>query len=247
MALSQKKIDEIYRGIHSGAITIETLPDELSAYTYGELIKFVENGFGPLDNALKIGKMELYNGNISAFSGAKTFQEVKDLTNFVFNEDGSKRKFSEFKKFAGAINDKYNKVWLKTEQDTAFGVAQGADKWMDFEQDKELFPMLQYQTASDERVRHEHAAWDGLTFPVDHSFWDTRMPVNGFNCRCTVIKLTEGTKSSLKGVPKNSSDQFSNNPGKVDYIFDPEKHPYFSHTKAEGPAFERSITWASRE
>lgn len=247
MALTQSQLDKIFKGIHSGSIDLDNLPDELSAFTYGELIRFVETGFGKLDSALKTTKMELYQGNISAFSGAKTFQEVKDLSNFVFTPDGAKRPFKEFKEFAGQINDKYNKVWLKTEQDTAFGVAQGADQWIDFEKDKDLFPMLQYQTSEDERVRPEHADWDGLKFPVDDSFWDTRMPVNGFNCRCTVIKLTEGAKSSKKGVPQNSSEQFSNNPGKVDYIFDPKKHPYFKHTKAEGPAFKKAVTWQSRE
>lgn len=247
MALTQSQIDKILKGIHSGDIDIDSLPDKLSAFTYSELITFVESGFGKLDSAFKTAKMELYRGNVSAFSGAKTFQEVKDLTNFVFNPDGSKRKFKEFREFAQPITEQYNVRWLKTEQDTAFAVSQGADQWNDFEKDKELFPMLKYQTAADERVRHEHAGWDNLVFPVDDSFWDTRMPSNGWNCRCQVIKLTEGKKSSLKGVSKNSSEQFNVNPGKVDYIYDPKKHPYFKHTKSEDKAFKKAVTWRERQ
>ena len=96
MALSQKKIDKIFRDVHSGKIDIDNLPDELSLFTYNEIIKFVEDGFGDLDSGLKVGRMDSYKGNISAFSGAKTFQNVKDLTNFVFLEDGSKRPFKQF-------------------------------------------------------------------------------------------------------------------------------------------------------
>lgn len=243
MALSKKKLDEIYWGIHSGKITISNLPKELSEFTYSEIIKFVEQGFGDLDTDFKIARMASYDDNIVAFSGAKTFQEVKDLNSFVFTQEGAKRPFKEFREFAQAINDQYNVVWLKTEQDTAFGMAQSANQWADIQEDKELFPLLQYQTVGDGRVRDDHAAWDEITRPVDDPFWDTRMPINGFNCRCQVIKLSEGTKSSLRGVPQNEDPMFNVNPGKVNYIFNENKHPYFSHTRAEGPAFERALKW----
>lgn len=260
--MTKKQIEKILKGIHSGDIDIDSIPHELSAFTYSELMTFVESGFGKLDSVFKTAKMELYQGNVSAFSGAKTFQEVKDLTNFTFNPDGSKRPFKEFKEFASGVSDKYNKVWLKTEQDTAFGVTQGADQWIDIEKEKELFPMLQYQTANDERVRDEHAAWDGIIKPVDSSFWDTRMPPNAFRCRCLVVKLSEGKNTNLdkhlKEYNKNNPDakvksltnpskQFNVNPGKVDYIFDPKKHPYFKHTKAEDKAFKKAIKWQSRD
>lgn len=245
--LSKSKIEKIFKDIHSGKIDIDNLPDELSAWTYDKLIKFVQDGFGDVNNELKAARMVSYDNNIVAFSGAKTFQEVKDLNSFVFTPEGAKRPFKEYREFAQQINDQYNVKWLKTEQDTAFGLAQSADQWMEIEAEKDLFPMLQYQTADDERVRDEHAAWDGVARPVDDSFWDTRMPINGFNCRCTVTRLTEGKKTDLRGTPKNTDELFNTNPGKVDYVFNEQKHPYFKHTKVEGPAFKRSLSWQSRE
>lgn len=237
--------DKIFRDIHSGKIDIDNLPDELSAWTHSQLMKFVQDGFGDVDNTLKATRMVSYDNNIVAFSGAKTFQNVKDLNSFVFTPEGAKRPFKEYKEFAKQINEQYNVRWLKTEQDTSFGMAQSADQWLEIESEKDLFPMLKYQTAADERVRADHAAWDNVTRPVDDPFWDTRMPLNGYNCRCTVVRLTEGNKTSLKGVPKNDDSMFNVNPGKVDYIFNEKKHPYFKHTKAEGPAFERSLKWQS--
>lgn len=242
-AIPKKKLDEIFQGVHSGKIDIDNLPQELSQFTYTELMAFVADGFGELNSPVKINRMAAYDNNISAFSGAKTFQQVKDLNSFVFNPDGSKRPFKEFREFAKSINDQYNVNWLKTEQDTSFGMSQSANQWMDIQDDKDLFPMLQYQTVGDGRVRDEHAAWDGVTRPVDDEFWDTRMPINSFNCRCQVIKKSGGKSTSLRGKPQNSDPLFSVNPGKADYIFNEKKHPYFKHTRAEGPAFKKALKW----
>lgn len=43
---------------------------------------------------------------------------------------------------------------------------------------------FRYVTAGDHRVRDTHAKWHGVILPVDHPFWSTHFPPNGFNCRC---------------------------------------------------------------
>jgi SPP1 gp7 family putative phage head morphogenesis protein len=144
----------------------------------------------------------------------------------VFNEDGFKRKFSEFKAKALEINENYNINWLKTEQNAAFRISQSAESWQQFEQEKGIFPLLMYQTVKDNRVRQEHARWDGIIRPVNNPFWNDRMPPNDFGCRCIVIQLREGKVSDLRGVPKNKSKVFSNNPGKTGVIFPKTGIPY---------------------
>lgn len=199
--LSKKQIEKLLQGVFNGEISLFNLPTEIFKFTYSELIKVVDAGFGGgvgdfAEGTIRDIVARNSRQNIFTFSGAKTFNEVKDLSLFVFNEDGTKRTFKEFREFGQAINQQYNVDWLKTEQDTAFGMAQSKDKWIDIEEDKELFPMLTYETVGDGRVRDEHAAWDGLTFPVDHEFWDTRMPINDWNCydKETSIYTDEGWK-----------------------------------------------------
>lgn len=243
MPLPKKNIEQIFEGVYSGEIDINNLPVMLSEFTYDELMKFVKDGFGKLSTEAKQLKFDFYDRNITAFSGAKNFQEVKDLNRLVFLEDGSKRPFKEFREFAQSIDDEYNINWLKTEQDTAFVVSQSADQWTNFEDDKEELPLLEYQTVGDQRVRDEHADWDGIVRPVDDSFWDTNMPPNGFNCRCQVIQKSEGKQSDLRDVRKNDDPMFDVNPGKVDYIFDEQKHPYFQHARSESREFQKAITW----
>ena len=52
-------------------------------------------------------------------------------------------------------------------------------------------PYWQYEAVGDKRTRPTHWALHGKIFPSDHEFWDTFYPPNGFNCRCTVITLSE--------------------------------------------------------
>jgi uncharacterized protein with gpF-like domain len=52
-------------------------------------------------------------------------------------------------------------------------------------------PFLLYTTAGDEKVRTDHRPWHKFLLPVDHPFWLTHYPPNGWNCRCKVISLSE--------------------------------------------------------
>jgi hypothetical protein len=241
--LTKKEIEKLLQDIYSGETSLFNLPENIFEFTFAELINSVESGFGGGVGSFPAGSLRAtraidYRQNIFTFSGAKTFNEIKDLSLYVFDENGIKRSFKEFRERALEINNKYNVDWLRTEQDTAFGMAQSAEKWMEIEEDKELFPLLKYETAGDEKVRGEHRDWDQLVFPVDHEFWNTRMPINDWGCRCSVTQLDEGKASSLKGVPKNESKMFSNNPGKVSFIFDEKVHPYYKVEKRFKPMMD---------
>jgi SPP1 gp7 family putative phage head morphogenesis protein len=50
---------------------------------------------------------------------------------------------------------------------------------------------LRYVAVMDARTRDQHRQWHGLILPIDHPFWQTHYPMNGWGCRCTVEVLTE--------------------------------------------------------
>lgn len=52
-------------------------------------------------------------------------------------------------------------------------------------------PYGQYSAVRDTRTRLTHVAAHGMVYPLDHAFWDTWWPLNGFRCRCTVKTLSE--------------------------------------------------------
>lgn len=51
---------------------------------------------------------------------------------------------------------------------------------------------VRYSAVLDDRTRETHAAWDGVTLPMDHPAWfgppDNRPP-NGFSCRCLLVPI----------------------------------------------------------
>lgn len=69
--------------------------------------------------------------------------------------------------------------------------SQAAGRWQRIERNAALFPFIMYRTMRDERVRASHRAWDGLVLPVNHAFWKTHYPPNGWRCRCTAFALNQ--------------------------------------------------------
>ena len=59
----------------------------------------------------------------------------------------------------------------------------------------------EYVTVGDTEVRPEHAALHGFRAPKDHPIWDTMMPPNGWNCRCTVVMIFVGDESAVTSLP----------------------------------------------
>lgn len=66
-----------------------------------------------------------------------------------------------------------------------------AQQWADFEADADLYPNLRIVTAGDARVRDEHKALEGLTLPINHSFWKKHTPPFDWGCRCGLIQTDE--------------------------------------------------------
>ena len=249
--ITAEEREDIFTDIWRGFITVFTLPVVLFSDTFNGLQKGLFRGFGGTLADFPEGSSEFIlltklKENLNRFSAAKTFQNVRDTQNFILDAQKNLRPFTEFRKDALKIFDKYNETWLKTEFETVIANARSADQWKEIQRDKDVLPLLKYQTAGDDRVRPLHASWDGIVKPVDDPFWDTRMPPNDFRCRCIAIQLSEGEEpitklgERLEKVKKetkgkitsldNDSELFSINPGKEVFIFKGKgksPHPYF--------------------
>lgn len=80
---------------------------------------------------------------------------------------------------------------LRTIYQTNLRVSYMAGRWARLERTKRAFPYLRYIAVDDARTRPDHAAWDDMILPVDHPWWDTHFPPNGWNCRCDVQPVNE--------------------------------------------------------
>ena len=93
--------------------------------------------------------------------------------------------------------------------DTNLRTSYARGRWQRIERIKETTPWLRYNAVLDGRTRPDHMAWHGTVLPVDHPFWATHYPPNGWRCRCIVQQLSDddledfGYKPS-PGVPPGS-------------------------------------------
>jgi SPP1 gp7 family putative phage head morphogenesis protein len=225
---ADSSIEQLINNVYGGVVTREALPQDLYEAILDRLTEGVIEGFGsPIIDA-KRGKV--YDGfvkNLSVFSAAKTYQQINDMSNFLFDENGNKNPFSFFKEKANGIFETYNKTWLETEYNTAISQAQAADKWLDIKENEDIFPLLKYVTAGDGRVRPVHNDLDGIIRPVNDPFWDKYLTPNGFGCRCNEIQLEEGEITDLTGRDFESvSPLFQMNAGKDRFVFNEKAHPY---------------------
>lgn len=76
---------------------------------------------------------------------------------------------------------------FRTNMQTSYAVGH----WQQIQETKNERPWLLYDAVEDDRTRERHKQWDGLVLPVDHKFWKTHYPPNGYNCRCSVIQLSD--------------------------------------------------------
>jgi SPP1 gp7 family putative phage head morphogenesis protein len=81
---------------------------------------------------------------------------------------------------------------LRTIFDTNMRTARAVGKWQRIQERKLDAPYLQYGAVLDGRTRPLHRQWGTrpVILPVDHPWWQTHFPPNGWFCRCTVTQLT---------------------------------------------------------
>jgi SPP1 gp7 family putative phage head morphogenesis protein len=234
---TDKQIDDLYNDIYNGIVTQENLPEDLYLAIGDRLKKGLYEGYGGSIKDFKLGTTDHellteLRENIYMFSGAKTYQQVREMSDLVADS----KTFSEFKEKVTPVYKQYNEDWLKAEYDTAIGQAQQARQWNDIQRDKDLYPYLRYNAVLDSKTSDICRPLDGVTLKVDDKFWDNYTPLNHFRCRCTLDKLdkyedVETTPpSKVKDLEKELGDTvddvFKMNAGKDKYVFSPD-HPYF--------------------
>lgn len=187
--------------------------------------------------------------NTFIFSGFKTYHELKEASALLQDDKGGFKSFEVFKRDITGIDNNYNKNYLNAEYKFAVQSSQMAVKWHEFEKDGDRY-LLQYRTASDDKVRPEHAVLNGTTLPIDDPFWNSYLPPLDWGCRCTTVQVSRNkypvsnsqeacaAGERATSLPKQKIFRF--NPGKDKVVF-PPKHPYFKLAKEEKKAVIEAI------
>lgn len=94
--------------------------------------------------------------------------------------------------------------------------ARAAGQWNRIQRTKASRPYLVYVRSVAERKRPEHLAWVGTILPVDHPWWQSHFPPNGWGCKCGVQQLDQEDRDQYL-----QQDGYSDQPqdfGATDYV-----------------------------
>jgi SPP1 gp7 family putative phage head morphogenesis protein len=246
MKYTDKQIEDLISGVYAGKITVDNLPEDLYLAIGNHLEDAIREGWGDLATTIPLGTPDvpLYNAlreNVYIFSAAKTYQQVRDMAEFIAESTS----YTNFKVKAMETYGEYNVNWLKAEYNTAVGQAQQANQWKRIQDSKETFPYIRYNAVIDSKTSEICRPLDGVTLPVDDPFWNNYAPLNHFNCRCTLEKIDKYEDVTItpkkeidelnKELGETVNDEFKMNCGKDGYIFDPSSHPYFKVAPKDKP------------
>lgn len=234
MEYSDAYVKKLLQDLYDGTYNERNLPEDL----YFRIADYLKKGVYSAWNKESLidfeGKdLELVTElreNVYMFSAAKTFQQTKEITDYLIDNDGNIVSFDDFFEKASAEFEKYNRVYAQTEYDTAIGQAQSAIAWDTFEQEKDVLSNLEYVAVLDPNTSDICEPLNGIIAPVDDPIWDTIAPLNHFKCRCVLQATEKDVSDNIKEQAKesidNMDDVFKNNPGKSKQIFSKD-HPYF--------------------
>lgn len=68
----------------------------------------------------------------------------------------------------------------------------GRQKVIFNDRDNDPFPYVMYSAIMDNRTRPTHKALHGKVMEKSDPAWSSISPPNGYNCRCTIVELTQG-------------------------------------------------------
>lgn len=164
--------------------------------------------------------------NVYNFSILKTHHFVSEATNLLISpKTGKPRSQTEFTAQAKKLSDTYYKRHQRTERNTTIASSQSARNWQTWQEDKEVFPNVRFQTIGDDRVRKSHRKLEGTVLSIDDPLLKTYNTPLDYGCRCEWVQTDEELRAP-KELPKVPL-LFQNNPGESGEIFT-EDHPYNS-------------------
>jgi SPP1 gp7 family putative phage head morphogenesis protein len=178
---------------------------------------------------------EQYMTNAFQFSAAKCEVERRIIQQSIYDENGQKRSFSQFRNNIDQQLSTMQDSWWRTEYDLAVNGSIQAEKWRnDIWKNRDLNPYATFRASMQtfgSKTCPECESLNGLTFEIDSSEANRMMVPVHFNCGCSwetsnsVDKLSSDDELNEK-IDKNIAPMFQHNVG-TDGIMPSAKHSYF--------------------
>ena len=175
--------------------------------------------------------LEQLKYNNEVFSAFKVHRMQNDMAARMVDENGQLKPFDKWKRDIEDIADHYCNRWLQTEYDTAVLRAHQATDWLQFEDEKDVYPNVRWMpTTSPNPDQYHKQYWRvKLTLPIAHPFWKSHRPGDRWNCKCSLRQTDEPatTEAAADFKPIPSQPGLDNNPADDGKLFS-DSHPYYT-------------------
>lgn len=229
---NSRAFDQAIKDYFDGEMEAGDIHHKLWEATYREIGNGILEGGGKIKyNTEDIALINELKTNAAVFAAFKNHAQSKALVDLLIDENGKKRSWTDFRKSAAKIDEKYNRQWLEAEYNYSIRAARSAVQWKEFERTKDLYPNLEYMPSRSANPRETHKEYYGIIKPIDDPIWDKIMPPNGWGCKCPVRKSRgEVTQESID--PVDQIPGIPGNAGKAAQIITPD-HPMVQNATPE--------------
>lgn len=200
------------------------------------LLKAVLSGFKPItedSDKLDIALLNNLKDNVYVFSGFKTYETLRVMTDLLVDKDQKIRTWSEYKTEVLKVNSKYNLTYLRAEYDNAVVSATQASQWNDIQKTKKDLPFLKFVATLDDRTTDICRGLDGMTRKADDPVWKQYFLPLHWKERSLIQQLADATETDMSTIIlPELQPMFQQNVGISGAVF-PDTHPYYDISQAE--------------
>lgn len=194
--MDEEEEENLLVGLFLGTYSVEKLPVSFLDYNFETINDSAKEGYSEeLKEDSK--RMKSFEESVAIFALAKTVSFVLEMK-AIKSAGGVGMTFTEYKKEASKILEKYGKIWLNAEAETAKLQALSASL-MDGFMSNDGVQYLEYRSQRDNKVRPLHRIFDGTVKKKASSWWFNHTPPLDFLCRCFVVAYN-GTIEGLFDV-----------------------------------------------
>jgi hypothetical protein len=168
------------------------------------------------------------NGVLAAF---KVHRMQNDMAAKLLDEKGELKRFEQWLNDVQPIADHQNRIWFRTEYDTAVKRAHQAAEWRQFEREAGTLPNLEWIRTTSVHPAEDHAVFWSIPviLPLKHPFWDKHRPLDRWGCKCS-LRATDKPATPADKIPEGGSADkpapgLDGNPAKDGILFS-DSHPY---------------------
>lgn len=173
--------------------------------------------------------MRQLKSNNGVFAAFKTHRMGRDIASRLIDDNGEVKSFQQFQQDVEPITSHHIDRWLRTEYDTAIKRAQQAADMMQYREEADVLPNLEWLPSTAMKPREDHMPFYHHIWAIDDPFWQKHKPGDQWGCQCdlapTDAPITDN--EGLGGEPNaKPSKGLSGDPSRTGIIFS-DDHPYF--------------------